>query len=111
MRRLYCLPCADRWYPERGHYKTPANADDPPLGYRVIAGVAKTPTANQRKITVFTMGKVEERPLPLEHFDCDGCGKPILPGAPCVTVTVWRSADLEPGTWERDYIIEESPDA
>jgi hypothetical protein len=67
---------------------------------RVVLGIARTPTPDQRWIAV---NGVKE-PLPLHPYNCDGCNAEIKPGEECGAWSVWTEDMKEVPRWEDQYI-------
>jgi hypothetical protein len=67
---------------------------------RVVRGLARTPTPEQR------LAFVNGAPIPFEpgQFECDSCNAVIKAGDPAVAVTVWLEGRQEPPAWEPDYL-------
>lgn len=67
---------------------------------RVVRGLARRPTAEQRIV------RVNDEPFQLgvAEYDCDRCSVCIAPGDPAVAWTVWRHDHLEPPAWEHEYL-------
>lgn len=106
MRHLYCERCGER-FPGEGVRELFARSQYEPAEYgRVVRGLARTPTPQQR--TAFVNGV----PLPLAagQFECDFCNTTITPGAPVVAITAWREDQQEPPAWEQDYVVTATPD-
>jgi hypothetical protein len=100
MRQVLCSGCGQPW--RDGTYEAlPASRDGEPAEWaRVVRGLAGQPQASQRTIKVNDTAY----PLPLTHYNCDGCDQPIVPGEPLVCVTVWMAGRPEPPTWETAYL-------
>ncbi len=100
MRHLLCRDCAKKKSPGT-RLLYPASESEGPAEYeRVLHGIARTPTANNRWIAINGV-RVQ---LPLDSFVCDICNAPIKPGDSCAThcVRTQTSRPIEP--WEHEYI-------
>jgi hypothetical protein len=102
-RALLCVKCGRR-YPD-GRWTVPPGPDGPAESTRTTTGRAKTPTTEQRTMTIYTDGHKERTILPLTNYDCDLCNAPIAPRDRAKAVTVWQpSRQDEPGLWETEYL-------
>lgn len=100
MRHLRCMSCMEGKQPGTREIYARSPIGEPAEIERVIIGVAKSPQPDQRWFSV--NGK--KRPLPLSHYNCDGCSKEIKPGDACGTWTVWTD-DMEPvEEWESQFV-------
>ena len=100
MRHVRCEDCMKDKQPGTRMIYPASDIGEPAEFERVLLGIARTPEAGQRWMSV----NGERKPLPLQHFDCDGCGKPILPGETCGTWTVWTSDQGGIVPWEHEYL-------
>jgi len=68
---------------------------------RVMRGIAQMPTQDVRWMSVNGV----KQNLPMDHWDCDGCGGPIKPGDRCGTWTVWTEEHGGIAPWEHAYLM------
>jgi hypothetical protein len=105
MRQVLCRNCGTK-YPtsELKILLMPRSSIGEPAEYaRVMKGLAKVPTKEQRTI------HVNDIPMPLEngHYNCDLCMTKIYPDDNATCVTIWVEGQQVPNLWEHDFIKSE----
>ena len=100
MRHVRCEQCgAGKETGTRMLY--PASEIGEPAEYeRVIWGVARTPQSDQRWMAI----NGDRKPLPLDHYNCDGCRRHIKPGERCFCWSIWTADRPEISEWESAYL-------
>jgi hypothetical protein len=103
MRHLLCATCAkDKQNGTRQIYaRSPIG--EPAEFERIVWGVAKTPTAEQRTMSV----NGEPMTLTAGQFDCDLCNAPIRPGERACAQSVWAEGGMWAkgiGHWESEFL-------
>jgi len=102
MRRVLCEECGSKY---KSTLKELAYPRDPETGEpaeyrRVLRGIAKSPSGDQRTIYVNNV----PHHLDDSHYDCDTCNKEIKPGDKAVCLTVWSERHETPLLWENEYL-------
>jgi len=97
---LICPNCAQCYLPEGTRLIFSRTEFEPAEFQRLVTGLAKTPTKEQRQMKV--MG--EWIALDSSCYECDFCNTKILPGSKCAALTVWLDTQKEPKHWEDDFI-------
>ena len=92
IRRLHCEKCGTKHF-------VPMDAEDVLAGWhqRVRHLNVKKPEIHQAIIT----GGGSREVIDIPTLICDGCGEPIMNGAPAVAITMWRGE--EPRDWEKEF--------
>jgi hypothetical protein len=99
MRHILCEGCAGKHSGEGRRMLLAATAFEPAEYERIMVGIARTPTPDQRVMTIGT----EAMKLAPGYFNCDDCNERIMPGEPATARTVWV-ADREPAPWEHEFL-------
>ncbi len=97
-RDLLCADCAREFSARVGH-DIGDLPDDPGWVFRIVHGVARQPTQEQRTITV----NGEPSLMSTDEYTCDLCGRGIKPGQIACCRSIFRKGERM-GTWESEYL-------
>ena len=104
-RNLLCRKCSESKV--AGERLIHATDHGGPAEYeRVVFGTAKSPKAEQRKITVRDMETNAIREIKLDEgcHDCDFCGAAIRPGDLACAWSYWAGSNHRVPEWEGEYL-------
>ena len=78
---------------------------------RIVWGVAKQPTREQRTIRIngVSVKPPDDDPW-WGEYTCDQCSAGIKPGARACAQTIWLESGPEPPLWESEYVAPPEPD-
>jgi len=99
-QKLLCDECGSKYEPTLKK-EVYARSDFEPAEYiRVIKGIAKIPTREQRMMYI----NGEPLPLDMDGYDCDMCHAKIMPDDKATCLTIWTERRPTPALWEKDFI-------